>query len=209
MFKKLLVATFVLLTSMANAKSIAENAEVVTPLLNGQMVPDTVVQTGSGEKGKFNELIKGKKSIVFFYRGGWCPFCNTQLGQLKEIEPELIKMGYQLIGISTDSVDMLKSSTKELDLSYELVSDFNSELSEAFGLAFFASEKVTRRYVAGMDLKNPLQKNAAGEKRLVLPVPAVYLIDEKGRVQFNYVNPNFRVRLKGELLLAAADVYQG
>ena len=57
-----------------------------------------------------------------------------------------------------------------------------------------------------MNLPNPLQKNAAGETRLVLPAPAVYVIDAKGVVQFSYVNPNFRVRLHEELLLKAAQL---
>ncbi|GHF88445.1 peroxiredoxin-like family protein [Thalassotalea marina] len=206
--KKIISLTLLVLSFVTQAKDIAEHAEAVSPLLNGQMVPDTLITTSTGQQGKFSELIKGKKSIVFFYRGGWCPFCNTQLGQLKEIEPKLVAMGYQLVGISTDSVDMLKDSTKSMKLDYQLFSDFDSKLSQAFGLAFFTSAKTTERYLAGMNLQNPLQKNAAGEERLVLPAPAVYLVDETGRVQFNYVNPNFRVRLSSELLLAAAKVYQ-
>lgn len=206
--KKIISLTLLVLSFVSQAKDIAENAESVSPLLNGQLVPDTQVTTSSGESGKFSELIKGKKSIVFFYRGGWCPFCNTQMGQLKAIEPKLVALDYQLIGISTDSVEMLKESTQSMALQYQLFSDFESQLSQAFGLAYFTSAKTTKRYLAGMDLKNPLQKNAEGEERLVLPVPAVYLIDEKGRVQFSYVNPNFRVRLSSELLLAAAKVYQ-
>ena len=39
-----------------------------------------------------------------------------------------------------------------------------------------------------------------------LPVPAVYLVDDEGSVLFHYVNPNYRIRLVTELLLAAAEV---
>lgn len=126
------------------------------------------------------------------------------MGQLKKIEGKLAKMGYQLVGVSTDGPADLKKSVEKLDLQYQLLSDFNSEISQAFGLAFFSSKKVTERYLAAMKLENPLQKNKAGEERLVLPVPAIYLIDEKGLVQFNYVNPNFKVRLDENVLLAAA-----
>ncbi len=65
-------------------------------------------------------------------------------------------------------------------LNYQLLADFNSTTSQAFGLAFYASQKVTDRYLAAMNLKNPLQKNAAGDKRLVLPAPAIYVIDSQG-----------------------------
>jgi peroxiredoxin len=60
--------------------------------------------------------------------------------------------------------------------------------------------------MAAMHLNNPLQKNKADDKRLVLPVPAIYVIDSTGLVQFNYVNPNFKVRLHEELLLKAASL---
>jgi hypothetical protein len=39
-----------------------------------------------------------------------------------------------------------------------------------------------------------------------IPVPAIYVIDSTGLVQFNYVDPNFKVRLHEELLLKAASL---
>lgn len=206
-----LVAIFALLITQpfaANAadKLVAESADVVTPLLNGQTVPDVQTTQITGENVNINSLLLGKKTVLFFYRGGWCPFCNTQMGQLKAIAPKLKAMGFQLIGISTDAPDDLKKSVDKMALDYQLLSDYNSTVSQAFGLAFFASQKVTDRYLAMMDLQNPLQKNAQGDERLVLPVPAIYVIDQQGLVQFNYVNPNFKVRLHEEVLLKVASL---
>ena len=196
--------TMSFLSYSAPAKSIAESAEQVAPLLNGQMIPDVEVTTIDGGKASLPKFLDGQKTVLFFYRGGWCPFCNTQMGQLKAIEGQLKAMGFQLVGVSTDGPADLKKSIEKMDLGYQLVSDFDSKLSKAFGIAFFTSEKTTKRYLAGLNLANPLQKNAAGQERLVLPAPAVYVIDSKGLVQFNYVNPNFRVRLDEQVLLAAA-----
>ena len=187
-------------------KAIAESADLVSPLLNGQMVPEVITTTIDGKEKKLSDVLGGKKSILFFYRGGWCPFCNTQMGQLKEIEPQLKAMGFQLIGISTDAPENLKRSVDKMSLEYQLLSDFNSRVSQAFGLAFFTSQKTTDRYLAAMNLANPLQKNAAGDERLVLPVPAIYVFDGDGLVQFSYVNPNFKVRLHSDLLLKAASL---
>ena len=128
------------------------------------------------------------------------------MGQLKKIENKLSKLGFQLIGISTDNAQNLQKSIGKHQLNYQLLADFNSITSQAFGLAYFASQKTTDRYISAMNLKNPLQKNAAGDKRLVLPVPAIYVIDNNGLVQFNYVNPNYKVRLHEELLLKAASL---
>lgn len=204
MKRYILVVMMAMTSFLGQAKDIAKDADSVRPLLNGQVAPNVVVTTSEGKQVELKSLLSDKKTIMFFYRGGWCPFCNTQMGQLKAIEPKLNDLGYQLVGVSTDSVKMLNKSIRSQSLDYGLLSDFNSELSQAFGLAFFASERVTKRYVSGMDLKNPLQKNKDGQDRLVLPVPAIYLFDQQGLVKFSYVNPNFKVRLAPELLLAAA-----
>lgn len=185
---------------------IAESETEISPLLNGEFVPAISTITIDGKSVNLHDVLANKKTVLFFYRGGWCPFCNTQMGQLKQIEGQLKKLGFQLIGISTDAPADLQKSVDKNSLSYQLLSDYNSTVSQAFGLAFFASQEVTERYVSKMQLTNPLQKNLAGEERLVLPVPAIYVIDASGLVQFNYVNPNFKVRLHEDLLLKAAEL---
>lgn len=63
------------------------------------------------------------------------------MGQLKKIESKLNMIGFQLVGVSTHSTDDLKKSMEEHQFSYQLLSDYHSTLSTAFGLSFFASEK--------------------------------------------------------------------
>ncbi len=191
---------------MKGKLTIAEHAELVSPLLNGQMIPQVDVTTIDGTQTQLSDFLQGNKTILFFYRGGWCPFCNTQMGQLQAIEKRLTALGFKLVGISTDDAKSLKASMVERELSYQLLSDYHSKVSTAFGLSFFTSAQTTERYLDKMDLQNPLQKNLAGEERLVLPVPAIYVIDSNGLIQFNYVNPNFKVRLHSELLLKAAEL---
>ncbi|MEW6984358.1 peroxiredoxin-like family protein [Colwelliaceae bacterium 6471] len=206
MKKIILVLSSLLFCSALQAKPIAQSADRVMPLLNGQFVPDVQVVDIGGASRSLKEITMDKKTILFFYRGGWCPFCNTQMGQLQKVEASLKKLGFQLIGISTDAPNTLSESVQKHELGYQLFSDFNSTASQAFGLAFFTSKKITNRYLAKMKLTNPLQKNVEGEARLVLPVPAIYVIDTQGLVQFSYVNPNYKVRLHEEVLLKAAEL---
>ena len=206
LFTIISIISFASSAQLSQTKAIAETANVITPLLNGQQVPSSTMKNIHGEVVQLTEIIKNKKTILFFYRGGWCPFCNRQMGQLKAIEGELKDLGFQLIGISTDSPKDLKKSIHDKKLGYQLFSDFNSTVSQTFGLAFFSSQKTTDLYLEKVHLKNPLQKNAAGDKRLVLPAPAIYVIDNKGLVQFSYVNPNYKVRLDEKLLLLAAKL---
>jgi hypothetical protein len=78
--------------------------------------------------------------------------------------------------------------------------------SQAFGLAFYTSEKVTETYTARLNLENPLWITPEGAKRLVLPVPAIYISDDKGLIHFQYINPNYKVRPAPKLILTAASL---
>lgn len=64
--------------------------------------------------------------------------------------------------------------------------------ANAFGIAYKAPES---------NLKN-LSESSAGENPGWLPVPSVFVFDTKGTILFEYVNPNYRTRLSGNLLLA-------
>jgi peroxiredoxin len=115
-----IITTITLLCSLSfalsvDAKRIAESANDIRPLLNGQQVPSVMVTTIENRKVDLLSIINDKKTILFFYRGGWCPFCNTQMGQLKAIEDELKVLDFQLIGVSTDSSEDLKKVLKTED----------------------------------------------------------------------------------------------
>ncbi|MCL2917424.1 peroxiredoxin-like family protein [Shewanella litorisediminis] len=188
------------------ANPIAADEVSVAPLLNGETIPDIQLTDSKGQSVSLKALSAEKPTVFFFYRGGWCPFCNNQMGQLKEIEPRLIELGYQLVGISPDSPEKLAAAAGERKLEYLLLSDANMEAAKAFGLAFFTSEKTTQTYLSRMKLENPLFKTPEGDERLVLPVPAVYITDTQGLIHFQYVNPNFRVRPAPRLILTAAEL---
>ncbi|MCG9753888.1 AhpC/TSA family protein [Shewanella insulae] len=200
------LASLTLIVTPASAKPIAESPTSISPLLNGQEVPSIQVKDLQGKSVDLQQMLQGKPSVLFFYRGGWCPFCNAQMGQLQAIEKDLLKMGFQLIGISPDAPQELRASMTKNDLNYTLVSDVNLNAMRAFGLAYFTSQSISDRYMAKMKLKNKLWKNAAGEERLVLPVPAVYITDKTGLVHFQYINPNYKVRAEPKLILAAASL---
>lgn len=206
MLKTLLIASTLILTSFASiAKPIASDENNVMPLLNGHQIPAVTLQDVEGNAVDLAKLVAQKPTIFFFYRGGWCPFCNSQMGQLKAIEPKLIEMGFQLVGISPDTPEKMRASLTDQKLDYLLLSDSSMTASQAFGLAYYTSADITKKYTASV-VTNELFTTPQGDKRLVLPVPAVYLADTKGLIHFQYVNPNYKVRPAPELILAAAGL---
>ncbi|MCL1141868.1 peroxiredoxin-like family protein [Shewanella gaetbuli] len=207
MFKSIVIAASLSFLSVISvAKPIAIDENNISPLLNGHQIPDVTLKTVKGDAVNLQELVAKQKTILFFYRGGWCPFCNVQMGQLQAIEPKLIEMGYQLVGISPDSPEKLAASMTKNELNYLLLSDEHMQAGQAFGLAFYTSEKVTSMYQAKLGVSNTLFKMSSGEERLVLPVPAIYISDTDGLIQFMYANPNYKVRPAPELIISAAQL---
>lgn len=170
---------------------VADAPENVSPLLIGEKIPNTVLSNVEGENIETDEIFN-KKTVLIVYRGGWCPYCNSQLSDMQEIENEILELEYQIIAISPDSPSFLKETESKDKLNYALYSDSEGKFSKAVGIAFAAPEKYGKMLGKYSDDKNTS----------FLPVPTVYVLNEKQEIEFMYINPNYKNRLKGELLLA-------
>ena len=156
--------------------SIPLTAQEVHPLAVGDSAPDGTLLTIKGKEVNFKKLIAKKHCVVIFYRGGWCPFCNLQMGQLVKIEPELEKMGYHILAISPDKPEKLKESLEKHHINYTLLSDRSMELSKKFKLAYRVSDETLLKM---KNYGNDLDSNT-GNNLHMLPVPAAFVIDQKG-----------------------------
>jgi peroxiredoxin len=176
---------------------IPESPELVTPLLIGASIPDVNVFTVDGRMFNIKHEIQQTPSVIIFYRGGWCPFCNTQLGGLKEVETDIIKLGYQIFAISPDKVESLRETGEKHSLNVTLLSDSDMKLTQAFGVAYKLDDAMVDRYKSfHMDLEG-----SSGMGHHLLPVPSVFITNSEGNIDFNYVNPDYKIRLNSEVLL--------
>lgn len=187
--------TLLLLTMVyapfANAQ-IAENAKAIAPLLIGEMLPKTQLINKKGETVDLQEELNLKPTVLVFYRGGWCPYCNMQLSALAMAEEEIIKLGYQIIAISPDDYSHLTPTIKMDEVQYKVYSDPGAKFIQQVGIAFASSEK-TKNYIA---------KKREGEVTEILPVPTVLIVNTEGEILFEYIAPNYKKRITPELLLA-------
>ena len=86
-------------------------------------------------------------------------------------------------------------------MKYQLLSDHQMKAAQAFGIAFKVDDDTLKKLKGfGIDLED-----STGQKHHQLPVPAVFLVDTKRIIQFQYVNPDYRVRLNSKILLTAAE----
>ena len=185
---KKIITLIVLVFSSSIFAQIADKAEDISPLLIGEKIPTLILENSNGEKVSTDKIFN-KKTVLVIYRGGWCPYCNSQLSEMQEIENQIIELGYNVVAISPDAPSFLKQTEDKKELKYQLYSDSDGKFSEALGIAFKKDKPKLDKYSEG---KNPG----------FLPVPTVYIINEKQKIDFLYINPDYSVRLTGKLLLA-------
>lgn len=190
-----LAALMLMVATAGHAQSgtVPALATDIAPLLVGEAAPDLKVKNMEGTDESLKDILGRKPTVLIFYRGGWCPYCNVHLAELQGIEQDILDMGYQIVGISPDSPENLKASVEKNKLNYSLLSDSDMNAAKAFGLAFQAPEKY-REMLAGA--------SGGGNSSGLLPVPAVFVFNTEGQIQFEYINPNYNTRMKGSMLKA-------
>jgi len=189
----------------AGADTVPSDPSKVVPLAVGSAIPTVVVKNPDGSDRRIGPGPLDRPTILIFYRGGWCPYCNRHLGALKKVEPRLLGLGYDLLFLSADRPDILFSSLKEPDVHYTLLSDASMSAARAYHVAYHLDAAALAKYGEhGVDLEA-----ASGYRHHQLPVPAVFIIDKSGTVRFVYANPDYTTRISPDALFDAAQRVAG
>ena len=190
---KKLILISLLFIGCSNEISIPTLAEDISPILIGETLPNAYFHNAEGKSVQLKAVLEEKPTVLVFYRGGWCPYCNVQLSGLVDIEEEVLELGYQIVAISPDDFKNLQATIENNDTKYKLLSDPNGEFIQQIGIAFKTSSSL-KEYITG--------KGQKGETSSVMPAPTVMIVDKKGVIKFEYINPNYKERISGEMLLS-------
>ncbi|NIA01082.1 redoxin domain-containing protein, partial [Massilia sp. CCM 8734] len=101
-------------------------------------IPNSILKSSENATVSLSDVVSKKKTVLVFYRGGWCPYCNLHLSALAEAEKQILDLGYQIVAISPDSPENLRSTAEIDKVQYMLLSDANGVLIKEFGIAFEA-----------------------------------------------------------------------
>ena len=99
----------------------------------GDSLPEFV---GTNQEGKEinSEQFKGKKLVVFFYPKASTPGCTAEACNLRDNYSVLKKKGYQLLGVSADSVKRQKNFSDNNELPFDVIADENHDIIDKFGV---------------------------------------------------------------------------
>ena len=102
-------------------------------LQKGDVAPEF---KGLNQNNKLISLsdFKGKKIILYFYPKDNTPGCTEESCNLNDNYASWIKKGFEVIGVSADSVQSHKKFADKFGFNFNLVADTEKEILQAYGV---------------------------------------------------------------------------
>lgn len=94
-------------------------------------LPEFTAAATSGLQVQSNNLI-GNPLILYFYPKDSTPGCTRESVDFAAVYPELKELGVQIYGVSRDSLKSHENFRAKQNLPFELISDADQSLCEAF-----------------------------------------------------------------------------
>jgi len=180
----------------------AQGLENPQGLAEGSKAPLGELINQNGETVSLDAALKEGPILLLFYRGEWCPYCNRHMALIEEIRDSLNALGVQIFAISPELPEHLTEIQSKTGAEFQFLYDAQYRLIQAYDLAFLPSKATRFKYksVLGADLGERHR-----DTREWLPVPASYLIDENGIIQWRHFDPDYTQRSEPEEILLAAQ----
>jgi peroxiredoxin len=129
----------------------------------GTLAPDFDLHTTPDQSVSLSQF-RGRPTILAFYPADFSPVCGDEMTLYNEILPEFKHFNAELLGISVDGVWCHLAFSKDRNLHFPLLSDFEpkGKVANEYGV-YRKQDGVTER--------------------------ALFVIDENGIIRWSYVSP--------------------
>ena len=168
----------------------------------GTVLPDAELLDVDGTPTTLYAAAGGGTSVLVFYRGAWCPYCNIALSAYQaQLLPQLTERGIPLVAVSPQKPDGSLSMQQKNDLDFAVVSDPGNAIAGRLGILTGPSEEARAAQLQlGLDLAGV---NADGT--VTLPMPATVILDASHAVRWIDVHPDYSTRTEPQQVIDALD----
>jgi peroxiredoxin len=168
----------------------------------GVTVRDIDLLDAHGTPTSLYRATAGRKSVLVFYRGAWCPYCNIALNAYQaQLLPRLTERGVALVAISPQRPDGSLSMQEKNDLAFAVLSDPGNTLARRLGILTQPSDGVRAAQLQlGLDLT---AVNADGT--IQLPMPTTVILDAMHVLRWIDVHPDYSTRTEPQQVVNALD----
>ena len=97
----------------------------------GQAAPDFELRNQDGKTVRLSDF-RGRRVIIFAFPKANTMGCNNQACAFRDVFPQIESLNAVVLGVSSDSVDALASWKRRQNLQYDLLSDPDHKMLEAW-----------------------------------------------------------------------------
>lgn len=186
---------------MHQATKDLENTGIGNSILKtGDKAPEFNLKNQDGVMVSSEELLKKGPLVITFYRGVWCPYCNTDLANLKRYTSQLEELNGTMVSISPQVPKYNKQIIDQQRLNFDLLSDTENKVAHAIGLRWEMVDPLRSLYNDKFKISLP---NYNGDDSWTLPVPARFIIDKDGLIKYSEFSVDYTKRPNPGVLVEA------
>ena len=182
----------------------AQTVEIVTAddaaktaLSVGAKAPAFSLKDSTGATVESRAILKKGNMVLVFYRGAWCPFCNTYLHKLQTRLTDIAAAGGKLVAVSVETPDGSAGVMKKNGVEFTVLSDPNLDVARKFGIVYQLPADTDERYRSmGLDLA---KRNAMEKPEL--PLAVTYIIDRSGTIAYAFIETDYKKRAEPDVIV--------
>ncbi|MEH2474140.1 peroxiredoxin [Nitrobacteraceae bacterium AZCC 2161] len=167
----------------------------------GSMAPNFRLRDHGGRQLSLQELSATGPTIVHFYRGSWCTYCQDGLTDLAAAHADIRAAGGQVVAIAPPpSPEFVAGAQADAArLPFTTLIDDGMKVAVAYGIAYSLPAELRPIYLERGYV--PPRNARAGE--WPVPIPATYLVSSNGTIVLGAVDVDYRNRLHSDQLVTA------
>ena len=178
---------------------LEENGVGLSAPAPGEPMPEFVLPDDCGRLVSLSQLLASGPVVVSFNRGHWCPYCRLNIDALAKAQPEIAKLGAQIVAISPETVQWSRELRDYAKAPFSILSDIDGGYALELNLLFWMGDENRAALAAGGNDLTQFQ----GNDTWMLPVPATFVVDRNQIVRARHVDPDYRRRMDIDELMAA------
>ena len=192
-----LVLTASLATAAQMANFVSADDAAKKALTVNAKAPSFELKDSTGKLVSSKDLLKQGNMVLVFYRGSWCPFCNTYLHKLQGRLTDITAAGGKLVAVSVENPDASMAIAKKNEVQFTVLSDPNLDTARKFGIVYQMSPETDKMYIShGLDVaKHNAMENPE------LPLAATYIINKKGEITYAFIETDYKKRAEPDVII--------
>lgn len=189
--KTILVSITILFSLNLSFAQPTKTVEEAKGLAVGEMAPNFSALNANNETISLKDALQDGPVVLVFYRGFWCPVCNKHLATLQDSLQMIELAGAKVMAISPEKPEYLEKMSEKSGAQFTLLYDENYEIAKAFDVNYKPKSSKLMSYNVALGAK--IKKSHTTDAQN-LPIPATFIINQKGEVIWRQFDPNYKTR---------------